>query len=42
MTHRAHFGLLGRRREVRVVRFHADDATDLVRQLTAARELTRA
>ncbi|MFK0279584.1 hypothetical protein ACIQVL_03800 [Streptomyces sp. NPDC090499] len=38
----AHFTLLGRRREVRVVRFHADDAPDLVRQLTAARELTRA
>ncbi|MEU9410078.1 hypothetical protein AB0E08_30925 [Streptomyces sp. NPDC048281] len=38
----AHFTLLGRRREVRVVRFHADDAGDLVRQLVAARELTRA
>ncbi|MEU9451722.1 hypothetical protein [Streptomyces sp. NPDC048277] len=33
----AHFDLLGRPREVSVVRFHADDATDLVRQLTQAR-----
>ena len=33
----AHFTLLGRRREVSVVRFHADDATGLVRQLTQAR-----
>ncbi|MGW4907720.1 hypothetical protein [Streptomyces sp. NPDC004270] len=33
----AHFTLLGRRREVSVVRFHADDATGLVRQLTRAR-----
>ncbi|MGY4976122.1 hypothetical protein ACWCYL_02970 [Streptomyces sp. 900105755] len=42
----AHFGLLGGRQEVRVVRFHADDATGLVRQLTTrqatARQLTRA
>ncbi|MGY4921248.1 hypothetical protein [Streptomyces sp. 900105755] len=36
----AHFGLLGGRQEVRVVRFHADDATGLVRQLTSARQLT--
>ncbi|MER7180109.1 hypothetical protein ABT404_11610 [Streptomyces hyaluromycini] len=38
----AHFGLLGRRQEVRVVRFHADDATDLVRQLTTTPQLTQA
>ncbi len=32
-----HLGFFGRRREVRVVRFHADDADDLVRALGQAR-----
>ncbi|MFD8818944.1 hypothetical protein ACFV23_47535 [Streptomyces sp. NPDC059627] len=35
----AHLSLLGRRREVGVVRFHADDATGLVQQLTRARSV---
>jgi hypothetical protein len=33
----AHFTFLGRRRDVRLVRFHADDADSLVRELTRAR-----
>ncbi|MFJ5638541.1 hypothetical protein [Streptomyces sp. NPDC093223] len=37
-----HSTLLGRAREVRVVRLHADDATGLVRQLTTGGRLTRA
>ncbi|WP_420341246.1 hypothetical protein [Streptomyces werraensis] len=34
----AHRSFLGRTRDVRVVRFHADDANGLVRVLTAARQ----
>lgn len=33
----AHFTFLGRRRDVRLVRFHADDADRLVRAITLAR-----
>ncbi len=37
----AHFTVLGRRRDIRVVRFHADDADTLVRSLrTVTRERT--
>ncbi|MFI6561134.1 hypothetical protein [Streptomyces sp. NPDC050534] len=34
----AHFTFLGRRRDVRLVRFHADDADSLVRAITQARK----
>ncbi|MDF3143895.1 MULTISPECIES: hypothetical protein [unclassified Streptomyces] len=34
----AHFTFLGRRRDVRLVRFHADDADSLVRELHAVRQ----
>ncbi|MDL5201285.1 hypothetical protein [Streptomyces sp. ALI-76-A] len=33
----AHFTFFGRRRDIRLVRFHADDATELVKALTQAR-----
>ncbi|MFJ8493694.1 hypothetical protein ACIRBZ_35910 [Streptomyces sp. NPDC094038] len=42
MTRRANFGLPGRRQEVSVVRFHADDATGLVQRFASARQFTRA
>jgi hypothetical protein len=33
----AHFTFFGRRRDIRLVRFHADDATELIKALTQAR-----